>query len=478
MHKLVNWFNRPDSYSGDQDQLRLESDKHLVQIVTMHSAKGLEYDVVMIPVACYGNKPHSKNKPVLFHQQAPTGIETILDLSTSEENLVAANAEVMAEDMRLLYVAITRARYLCFLGLTLYKSAEKTAFARLLQIESTSPDSTPSTQDLLSRLPESLFEINEQVRVGHTTYGQTTEAIEFQRPPMPPSVSANWRIHSYTSLSRQVQRLENSVSHEEPGFGDDDSKPEETISTLPQEFSRFTFPRGPKIGVALHDLLEVVDFQAKQKGLQDSCRRLMTKIGLHEDIEDHLSVMTKWIENILATPFSQDKNPNFALRDIVPSKRLNEMEFFFPVKLDKYFLQALHYEGYLPENSKPNIAQLEGMMIGFIDLVVQFDNKFYLIDYKSNHLGLNDESYSQENLQAAISHHQYDLQYLIYHVALVRYLESRIPDFDFDTHIGGVCYLFLRGMSGLPGAGVFIDKPSESFIQKLDALLTRFGGFQ
>jgi len=238
--------------------------------------------------------------------------------------------------------------------------------------------------------------------------------------------------------------------------------------------SRFNFPRGPKIGVALHDMLEVIDFQCAQQGLEAAAHRLMTKIGLNEKDLAHIEIVTKWIEDMLTTPMSKDLT--FTLRDITPAKRLNELEFYFPVKLDKYFLQALQDEGYLSSTNNLNIAQLEGMMTGFIDLVVQQDGKFYLIDYKSNHLGANDEYYSQAHLKEAISHHQYDLQYLIYHVALVRYLKSRIPNFDFDKDMGGVCYLFLRGMSGQAGAGVFYDKPSESLINKLDLLLTKYGG--
>ena len=117
-------------------------------------------------------------------------------------------------------------------------------------------------------------------------------------------------------------------------------------------------------------------------------------------------------------------------------------------------------------------------MTGFIDLVVEYEDRFYLIDYKSNHLGANDQAYTSDKLQQAITHHQYDLQYLIYNVALMRYLKRKVTNFNFDTHMGGVCYLFLRGMSGQPGAGVFCDKPSEKLILKLDKLLGKFGGLE
>ena len=472
MHQLVNWFRRSESYSGDQDQIRLESDSHLVQIVTMHSAKGLEYDVVMIPVACYGNQPYSKNKPVLFHQQTPSGIETVLDLSGDENNRRLAVEEMMAEDMRLLYVAITRARYLCVLGLTLFKKAEHTAFARLLQIQ----DPTLDTDVLLSHLPKSLFEIKEIEIVGSAFCEPRNNKSNLLPPPSTPITSVNWRIHSYTGLANQIHRIEDSISHDDPGFGDDDTKPANIQSAQSQELNRFNFPRGPKIGVALHDMLEILSFASKKTELEKAAQRLITKISLQSNADNKVQIVSNWIEDILSTTMS--KEIGFSLKDIEPAKRLNELEFYFPVKLDQYFLKALQHDGYLSQSTSVNIGQLEGMMTGFIDLVVEYEDRFYLIDYKSNHLGANDQAYTSDKLQQAITHHQYDLQYLIYNVALMRYLKRKVTNFNFDTHMGGVCYLFLRGMSGQPGAGVFCDKPSEKLILKLDKLLGKFGGLE
>lgn len=476
MHQLVTWFGRPELYSGDQDQIRLESDSHLVQIVTMHSAKGLEYDVVMIPVACYGNQQYSKNKPVLFHQQTPSGIETVLDLSADENHRHLAIAEMVAEDMRLLYVAITRARYLCFLGLTLFKKAENTAFARLLQIE----DATLDTEVLLSQLPESLFEIKKIETAGNAFYESKNDRNKLSPPPSIPITFSNWRVHSYSALANQIHQIEETILHDEPGFGDDDKNHTDSQPAPSQELNRFTFPRGPKIGVALHDMLEVLNFSGKKTEWENAAQRLITKISLQnhsQDSADHtIQMVSKWIEDILSTPMS--KEINFALKGITSAKRLNELEFYFPVRLDHHFFKALQDEGYLSQSTNINIGRLEGMMTGFIDLTVEYEGRFYLIDYKSNHLGTNDQAYTSDKLQEAISHHQYDLQYLIYHVALMRYLKSKLANFNFDTHMGGVCYLFLRGMSGQPGAGVFFDKPSEQLILKLDKLLSKFGGLE
>ncbi|MCB1736954.1 MAG: hypothetical protein KDI42_02415, partial [Gammaproteobacteria bacterium] len=109
---------------------------------------------------------------------------------------------------------------------------------------------------------------------------------------------------------------------------------------------------------------------------------------------------------------------------------------------------------------------------GYIDLVFEHGGRFHLADYKSNHLGDNADAYAQPALAAAMRAHRYDLQALIYAVALHRYLRLRVPDYDFDRHFGGVHYLFLRGMSAAHanGHGVFTLRPDRALIERLDRL--------
>ena len=94
-----------------------------------------------------------------------------------------------------------------------------------------------------------------------------------------------------------------------------------------------------------------------------------------------------------------------------------------------------------------------------------------MIDYKSNDLGPTQADYGPEPLTKAIKHHHYDLQYLIYCVALHRYLTQRVQDYQFEHHFGGVRYLFLRGMDGSELGGVYADKPAFELIRTLDELL-------
>jgi len=180
--------------------------------------------------------------------------------------------------------------------------------------------------------------------------------------------------------------------------------------------------------------------------------------------------LADWLQHILQTPFGTEDQ--FCLQDVARQDCLNELEFHFPVDTGETLITTLTAAGYLNPGVVLARNSIRGMMTGLIDLVVRHENRYYLLDYKSNHLGNNLESYLPDSLQRAITHHQYDLQYLIYTVALHRYLRQRLADYQYDTHFGGVYYLFLRGMhKDRANSGVFFDRPEVSLIQHLDDVL-------
>jgi exodeoxyribonuclease V beta subunit len=117
--------------------------------------------------------------------------------------------------------------------------------------------------------------------------------------------------------------------------------------------------------------------------------------------------------------------------------------------------------------------ELDGYLRGFIDAIFFDGERYYLIDYKSNHLGSQQADYLPDQLIQPMMDHDYVLQYLIYTIALDRHLAQRLEAYDYDLHFGGVYYLFLRGLaqSHEPGCGVFFDRPSAELIRRASALL-------
>ena len=156
------------------------------------------------------------------------------------------------------------------------------------------------------------------------------------------------------------------------------------------------------------------------------------------------------------------------------SDRLNEMEFFFSVShlSPEQLKETLADTPYSDVANGLNFSAFEGLMQGFIDMVVRKDQRYYIVDYKSNFLGDSLADYSQQSISDAIRGHRYDLQYLIYTLALHRYLKGRLPDYNYDTHFGGVYYLFVRGMRPASNNGVWHDLPSSETIHSLDLMLS------
>lgn len=186
------------------------------------------------------------------------------------------------------------------------------------------------------------------------------------------------------------------------------------------------------------------------------------------------AMMTRMLAEVVATELV----PSMRLAAIDPGRRLNEMEFLFPAAaLDFAALRAL-----LVEHGYPDVAlesgTLAGFFKGFIDMIVEHDGRFWIVDWKSNHLGATPDAYGPAALDAAMADHAYHLQALLYTVALHRYLRVRLPGYDYDSHMAGYLYLFVRGVrpgwsSGGRPSGVHARRPSRELVEALDALMRK-----
>jgi exodeoxyribonuclease V beta subunit len=218
----------------------------------------------------------------------------------------------------------------------------------------------------------------------------------------------------------------------------------------------------------MHRLLERIDFPtASGEELRQIITRELPRSGY--DIQ-WLPAMEEMVSNVLDTPLA----PGLLLRDVTAARRLIELEFHYPLRqvhaTDLERIAAGMGE-YRYEAPALQFGTVNGIMRGFIDLVFEHGGRYYIVDYKSNYLGAQREDYDTEALRKAVGNHRYDLQYLIYTVALQRYLSQRVVGYDYERHFGGVFYLFLRGMTPTqPTLGVHADRPTRERIAALDAL--------
>ena len=443
---------------ADAAQMRLETDAHLVKVVTLHKSKGLQYPVVFLPFA--------------------SGFMTDKDDDLSRR----------AEDVRLLYVALTRAERAVFVGATTLatefnkdSTESKSALGQLL--------GRRNAQDLRERL---------------ATWAQCADIVVaplpeadgacYAGPPAAPGRrtaevpqrrhASAWRSASFSSLTRRLEppvRLTVAPTEADERYSDSqtDNPPEtrdagvglrtDGIATNPYA----AFPRGARYGDLLHVLLE---WQVQQRWpildptatatvpVWDSLlRRRCDALGI---TPEHRALLTEWIIAIGRCPLGI----GVTLHSLDPARTWAEMGFLLTTHgATARAIDALISRHVLPGQSRNALQPqaLEGLLTGFLDLVFEHDGRYYVLDYKSNYLPA---GYAQEQLAEAILGHRYDLQYTLYLLALHRLLKARLATYDYDRHMGGALYLFVRGIDE-PGHGMHHDLPPRALIERLDDLL-------
>ncbi|WP_338577406.1 exodeoxyribonuclease V subunit beta [Erwinia sp. E_sp_W01_1] len=467
-YALVRWLAQevaqPNGQSSSQ-QLRLESDRHLVQIVTIHKSKGLQYPLVWLPFAAN----YREAGQGIYHDRE--SFQAFLDLYNDEESVELAEQERLAEDLRLLYVALTRSVWHCSVGIApLVKGNRKkegssdlhhSALGYLVQ-KGEAADAS-QLRDQLQALKSAASDI---VIAGapDTTPWRPQQAAEqtLTSQQITRSLRDEWRVTSYSGL----QQHGHSAAFDLLPRLDVDAAGESQAQRV-AELTPHSFPRGAAPGTFLHSLFEGLDFTqpVDEEWLSEQL------LAQGHDIA-WLPVMKQWLECILQTPLDET---GVSLSQLPADKRQVELQFYLPIRqmLSASSLDSLirqHDE--LSATCPPlNFQQVQGMLKGFIDLVFCWQGKYYLLDYKSNWLGASAEDYTPQAMAHAMQAHRYDLQYQLYSLALHRYLCHRLADYDYQQHFGGVFYLFLRGIDGSAGGnGIYRTRPDAAFIASLDAL--------
>jgi len=562
--QMLHWFQEhlaePDNDNEGQ-QIRLETEQNLVQIITQHTSKGLEYPLVFIPFAARCREM----KEAIYHSEKE-GL--VIDFLAADANLALADHERLAEDIRLLYVALTRAVHYCFIGLWNNSHPQRKKESQLLQTALGrvlfNQDSQMSDAVIAKRLDDlgrdidvgyhgfsahdaqravnDLKQIQQARSVQNTDNSASSNRLtRLTAAHLPHGVTRRWRLTSYSAISSQqhheflspgldegndkidllarigtqsgvetvVNRPAQPSSEQSAALGElgtdgvitqqppnnemlsdvemqlplEDTFDSLTESVNEQEvLDQFTFVKGAQAGSFLHAVLESIDFANPVE-----LTSVIAEKGTWYGIEDKwFSVIETWILDVLQAKLSSDipdatqqcewgnQSENLSLSDLSKQQVLVEMEFHIPlVEVQaKVFNQILNR--HIPQRHHHyQFEQLNGMLKGFIDLTVQHQGRFYVLDYKSNYLGADFADYHGEAMAKAMEEHDYYLQAILYTLALHRWLKNKWPDYDFSRDMGGAYYTFLRGMhSEKPGNGVFYILPSQALIDDLDALFS------
>ena len=499
MPGFLKWLSEQkdeNTPGSEEHQLRLESDEKAVRLATIHKSKGLEYPVVFCPFTWSDSRIKNSKKSFLFHDESDN-MRLTLDLGSEamDQNRVFAEKELLAENLRLLYVALTRAKSRCYLAWGRFNEAGTSAPAYLFH----QPESGGKDSDIVSAVSERFKSLDDDSALAElkTLPDASSGAIRLSPMPMEAgeeylSLSGEKAVLACKEFSGEIDRrhyissFSSLISGRFPGaeladrdrvgrldFPDRRQFPEADLKEMPSDI--FCFPRGTKAGTFFHDIFEHLDFNREdaaqtKKLVADKLQEYGFELTWQESL-------TSMIRKVLSAPLNSENN-DFTLSCIRDQERLNELEFYFPLNsISKEKLKSIFEKYVTPELSpdfpehidRLNFAPLKGFMKGFIDLVFRFQDRFYLVDWKSNFLGSRVEDYSREALSMTMEKEFYFLQYHIYAVALNQYLKARMPEYNYETHFGGVYYIFLRGVDPKKGNnfGIYRDRPSGSLINEL-----------
>jgi exodeoxyribonuclease V beta subunit len=473
---------------GEMESLvRLESDQDRVRIMTLHSSKGLQFPIVFLPFLWGGGLKNLRHDPVIFHDVNQSSRATVdLGSENFEINQTLARDEELAESLRLLYVGVTRAESRCYIAWGAVKGADTSALAWLLhrpayaQVAHSRASalhkhfSTLTDADLmaslnnLSKLAPADISIQKIPTVDGFSEGNAGSVNKkLTARKVHKRLEQAWALTSFSGLT----------AGKDTGKPDHDSLSQSSfVSNKKTSNDIFSFPRGAQAGICIHRLFEEIDFsETNVRNRQARIEHLLKSYGFEARWTE---VIDRMLLKVLDTPL--DSNDSLFLSRVKRTKRIDEMAFYYPISTfqssDFNELLIKYRFGFNKADGQPiklvNFETLPGFMNGYIDLVFEAYGQFWIVDYKSNYLGDSLKDYQAERLEGVIAREQYSLQYLIYTLAVHRYLGQKMVDYEYDRHFGGVYYLFVRGMEpSLAGNGVFFDRPSKAMIEDLDKLL-------
>lgn len=473
LHGLVDWLGQQiaEADSDDETQLlRLESDARRVQIVTLHKSKGLEYPLVYLPFVGIGGKPPDPGHACVVHD-ARHGRVLHWKLQTETSGWDAARHAWIqaqrAEDARLLYVGLTRAEHALWIATGDFYNARQTALAPMLR-----------DQQVLAAQPGIVIDGGALPTVP-AWLPPEAEAAPPQARRIERTLSHDWWVYSFTQLANADSGGESAASASTvaaAGGNDEPAADADDLAPVPADVFDPRFA-GNRFGVVLHEALERSDFalwQHWQPGDAAPAAGIEVIHGALEaggypagDIDDGIAVITA----LIGQTFTVALPEGVRLCEVPADERRPEIEFQFalqPTGVDA-LLRLLHAHGVVRERNGFGLRrQLEGLMTGLIDLTYLHDGRWYVLDYKSNRL----PSYDSAALQRAMVHSEYDLQALIYTLALHRWLRFRLPGYDYARDFGGIRYLFCRGLDATreDSPGVHAQRFAPALIEALDAL--------
>ncbi len=535
---LTAWLRRRmaeahDDTGDEERSRRLDSDAEAVQVLTIHRSKGLEFPVVYLPFLWESSFIASEPQPVLFHDpdaRDQRAIDVSLEGPDFDLHRGYYLRERRGEDLRLAYVALTRACHQAVIWWAGSWDSRNSPLGRLLFARD--PDGnvsavgrfTPTDAAAMARFEALADEAPGRISVERSTlstpaaYRESLPALaQLSAAAFDRGLDLRWRRTSYSDITAGTYDAAVTSEPDEPLISDEPAEAAAAViaasasqgdEALRAPSLLAEMPVGVRIGTFVHSVLEAADFAAPDLG-GELAERIEGALGRRALQIGDPAVVCAGLSAAIQTPLGPLLG-GVRLRDFRRADRLDELEFELPLvggdeptgwltlrriaeALRRHLAPSDPLAGYADRLEDPALrAQVRGYLIGFLDLVVRINGpsgpRFAVLDYKTNWLAGPDEPLTAFHhrpvaLAAVMRRHHYGLQALLYTVALHRYLRWRLPGYDPRHNLAGVVYLFVRGMSGpdtptVDGTpcGVFGWRPPAALVEELSDVLDRGGG--
>ena len=455
--------NLHEENAGNEDyELRIESDENAVKILTVHKSKGLEFPIVFCPFLWHSSSSYKKGEPIFYHDKNKN---SILNIAGDKEAIEQSQQENFAESLRIMYVALTRARYRCYIFWGRINGSGTSApayiFHNCRDDKNFKKLDDRAMYEELTALHDNktiaVSEIPDLKEISYKGAGPDNEDLKHAKE-FNGKIDRNRHIISFTSLTLPAKQ-----KHwgDEP---DRDFYKEDPVAEITEEKPEgiFAFPCGKRAGNIFHGIFEEIDFQGSN--LEEIVTEKLSACNLNDSWHDTVRDMIKKV----ITCRLNDGKKEFSLKEVPPETQVREMEFYFPLSPINSFELRNILGNHINCSDFRNIS---GHVHGYIDLVFKYKSSYYIVDWKSGYLGPSDEYYSQDRLENIIKEHNYKLQYMLYTVALNQYLSAVDKNYSYDKNFGGVFYIFLRGISRGKNNGIWFDRPHKNQIDRLTAYM-------
>lgn len=467
---LIRWFEKKilqkNAFLHDECIRNLNEEKS-IKIITIHKSKGLEYPIVWIPFSI----DFHESKTPIYHNQK--NFKTIFNTNSINKHMALSDKERLAEDVRFLYVAITRSIVHCSIGIAcLIKTTKKrinfdshihkSALGYIVQ-----DGLSMNYEELLKKINtfnNNYIEIYKEKEKKRLYKNKKTIYFVLKNNTLKRTITQNYTMTSFTKLQKESSlklNLQKKLLIE-------DLLDIEKIKKN-KKLTIHNFPKGKNTGLLIHNILKNLNFfnQQDNSWFADILKK-------YQFTKKWNNILITWIHDIIHTPLNQK---DIFLSKLDKTKYIKEFEFFLPIKGKLYSSQinkiTQSFDSISTISPNINFNPVTGIIKGFIDLVFFWKNKYYILEYKSNWLGKDNSFYCDKYIKKEMIKHRYDLQYQIYTIAIHTYLTNKIKKYNYKDNFGGVFYMFLRAQEKhQQNNGIFHCIPEYSLINKLIALFS------